>query len=391
MPPVAILAAATIGSAAIGAGANIASAGSNAKAAQSTAAANAAQINATRAYDESLLAQQQSANQRFFDEAKGDANTDIINGTNQGVGAINAGAGAAAGSVSRAHDANAGVFQDAYGRGMDAAGTLQGQGEGLYGATAARGNDAGSAINALLGIGGDSRAQEAAFNNWLGSTGYNFTLKSGADAASSNATTKGLLGSGGTLKALSNFGQQTGQTYFGSYLNGLQNQQATGLTAANALSGVYGNVAGLKTNAANTLAGNLSTNNTNTGNALSQIYGTQGTQLANLYTGQGQGLAGIAQNYATGLQGLQTGLTNGIVSGNVNATGALTANSNNALSQQISSNNSVANAIGGFAGNLASGAGNILGQSSYQAAPNALGKSMTASSYILPAYGGAAA
>lgn len=350
MPPVAILAAATIGSAAIGAGANIAAAGANAKAAQSTAAANAAQINATRASDESLLAQQQSANQRFFDEAKGNANTDIINGANSSVGALNG-----------AHDANAGVFQDAYGRSIDAAKTLQGQGEGLYGATAARGNDAGSAINALLGIGGDASAQEAAFNNWLGSTGYNFTMKSGSDAIASNAATKGLIGSGGTLKALNNYGQQTGQTYFGNYLQGLQGQQATGLTAANALSGVYGNVAGLKTNAANTLSNGLATNNTNTANALSGVY-----------TGQGQALAGIAQNYATGLQGLQTGLTNGLVAGNAGASAALTANNNNALSQQVSSNNSAANGISGLAGNVISGIAYGQGQSSYGAAPNAL-------------------
>lgn len=80
----------------------------------------------------------------------------------------------------------------------------------------------------LLGLApmGDGTAN--AFNNYLKSTGYNFQLKQGTDAIASNAAAKGLLNSGGTGKALEEYGQGLGANYFNNYLGqvGSLNNQA---------------------------------------------------------------------------------------------------------------------------------------------------------------------
>lgn len=357
MPPVAIIA----GAALVGAGTNIAASMSNASAAKSAAASNAAAINSNQTTNTGLIDAQKQQNNDAYGQAKTEAGGDIT-----------AGAGAA-NDILRAYNVyNQGYLNDANTANQANADTLASQGQGLFQGNVDRGNAAGSAINALLGIGGDQAAQDAAFKNWTNSTGFQFTLNQGVNAANSSAATKGLLNSGGNLKALSDYGQNTAQTYFGNYLAGLQGQQSTGLSAANALSGVYSNVASLKNNSNTNTANGLVANNQNTSGA-----------LANVATGTGNELANVATGTAANVAGSNTSLTGNLVTGNTNATNALVGNTNNALAATTSSNNAAANSVSGLAGNLASGYGLSQGLSSY-GTQNALAASPNASSFTPP-------
>lgn len=87
-------------------------------------------------------------------------------------------------------------------------------------AIAGQGNTEGS-IAGLLGQGPNSAANQAAFNNYLGSTGYQFQLGQGTQAINSNAASRGLLQSGANAKALEGYGQNLASTTFNNYLSQL--------------------------------------------------------------------------------------------------------------------------------------------------------------------------
>lgn len=93
------------------------------------------------------------------------------------------------------------------------------------------GAEAGTTANALLGI-GDQEAQDAAFEKYKGSTGYETRMEAGQDAITGNNAAKGLLNSGATAKGLTKFGQEFGSNEFSKYLGQLQGVQAQGLNAA---------------------------------------------------------------------------------------------------------------------------------------------------------------
>jgi hypothetical protein len=97
------------------------------------------------------------------------------------------------------------------------------------------GDAANTALQGFLGLGGDPAASQKALNDYLGSTGYQFTLNQGLDAAESNAASKGMLNSGSTLEALDNYGAGVAQQYGQQYEGDLQNVVSTGANAANAL------------------------------------------------------------------------------------------------------------------------------------------------------------
>jgi hypothetical protein len=99
------------------------------------------------------------------------------------------------------------------------------------------GDAANTALQGFLGLGGDPAASQKALNDYLGSTGYQFTLNQGLDAAESNAASKGMLNSGSTLEALDNYGAGVAQQYGQQYEGDLQNVVSTGAGAANALAG----------------------------------------------------------------------------------------------------------------------------------------------------------
>lgn len=93
-----------------------------------------------------------------------------------------------------------------------------------------------SAIAALLGNGGTA-AQQSAFNNFKNSSGYNFDLKQGTNAITGNAATNGLLNSGSTLKAVSNYGQNTANNFLQQYIQDQSGLANLGIQANNSING----------------------------------------------------------------------------------------------------------------------------------------------------------
>lgn len=147
---------------------------------------------------------------------------------------------------------------------------------GANASNAAAGTQATEA--SLLDGTGASTGANTAFNNYLGSTGYNFQLDQGTRALTGSAAAKGILNSGSTAKALEGYGQNLGASYFNNYL------------------GQLGNLNGQQTNSA--------TQGQNAVSAAAQA-GTQGGVAAG--TAMNQGIAGaagvaggtVANNYPT--------------------------------------------------------------------------------------------
>lgn len=147
-----------------------------------------------------------------------------------------------------------------------------------------RGNAAGANENALLGLGGDTTAANNAFNQYLGSTGYQFQLGQGVNALGSTAASRGLLNSGGNLRNISDYGQNMGRNYFQTYLGNLNGISQTGLSGANALAGVgtgYANAVSANNDSAASAAGNAAlTSSGQIANLLGQsamVYGLKNT------------------------------------------------------------------------------------------------------------------
>jgi hypothetical protein len=144
------------------------------------------------------------------------------------------------------------------------------------------GDTANTALQGFLGLGGDPAASQAALNNYLNSTGYQFNLQQGEQAAEQNAASSGMLNSGATLKALDAYGTGLADQYGQQYEQNLQGVVNTGEGAANALSGqgqAYANAVSSNNNSAATNVGNAalagaSTDSSLIGNAL-KVYGTQ--------------------------------------------------------------------------------------------------------------------
>lgn len=145
------------------------------------------------------------------------------------------------------------------------------------------GTAANTAQADFLGVNG-AQPQSTAFNNYLGSTGYQFTTNQGIAAITGNQAASGLLKSGSTLKALDTFGQGNAQTYTQNYLNNLGALSSTGLNAGAAIAGVgenYGSQVSANNNSAATNVGNAAiagANNVNglLSNAVGSYYLNQG-------------------------------------------------------------------------------------------------------------------
>jgi len=104
-------------------------------------------------------------------------------------------------------------------------------------------NNATTASNTLASLlgGQGTAAQNQAFQNWQGSTGYQFGLNQGSQAITQNNAAAGLLDSGATAKALDTYGQQYANTQYQNYLNPLQNLVNSG-NQAGSIIGSTGNV-----------------------------------------------------------------------------------------------------------------------------------------------------
>ena len=140
------------------------------------------------------------------------------------------------------------------------------------------------AIAGLLGQGPNSAANQAAFNNYLGSTGYQFQLGQGTQAINANAATSGLLQSGANAKALAGYGQNLASTTFNNYLG-----QLGGLNAAQGATATTG----LQANTAIGQAG--SAGGAAAANALTQ----GGNAIGGAYAGAGGAIQGLANNYTS--------------------------------------------------------------------------------------------
>jgi len=96
----------------------------------------------------------------------------------------------------------------------------------------------GAAISqqqALLGIGGDQAAAQEAYQNYLNSIGFQHQLQTGQQAITGSAAARGALGSGATLKALQQHGQNLGAQSFSNYLSQLGGVAGMGLQAGGML------------------------------------------------------------------------------------------------------------------------------------------------------------
>lgn len=111
-------------------------------------------------------------------------------------------------------------------------------------------------INPSVTTGGPATgqsAQDAAFENFRNSTGYQFRINEGMDALNSGFAGSGTLQSGAALQALDDYRQNAASSEFANYANLLSQQQGAGLQAAGAQAGVgvnYANSVG-QTNALN--------------------------------------------------------------------------------------------------------------------------------------------
>lgn len=85
--------------------------------------------------------------------------------------------------------------------------------------------------------------QDAAFQKWLDSSDYKFITEAGMDAINHNMAAKGLLNSGSTLQALTQWGQDNAMKYRQQYADNLFNSASLG-------AGVLGNLMGASNNSA---------------------------------------------------------------------------------------------------------------------------------------------
>lgn len=106
----------------------------------------------------------------------------------------------------------------------------------------------GTAANTMYGNalglnGADGNA--AATDAFQTGPGYKFALDQGTQAALRGASAAGMLNSGNTLTALTDYGQGVANQEFSSWLDRLNGQSAQGLQAAGGQAGQYGNLSNL--------------------------------------------------------------------------------------------------------------------------------------------------
>lgn len=106
------------------------------------------------------------------------------------------------------------------------------------GGTVGAGAGAAQTASSLLSGGPEG---QAAFNQYKDSAGYKGVIDAGSDAIVGNNAARGLLRSGATGKAISNFGQETGKSFFKDYMDRLLGLSQQGTQAAGTI-GAAGNV-----------------------------------------------------------------------------------------------------------------------------------------------------
>ena len=176
-------------------------------------------------------------------------------------------------------------------------------------------------IRALLGLGGQE-AQTDAFGRFEVSPDYQFRFEEGQRAIDSSAAAAGSRFSGGTLKALADYGQRLASQEYGNYHNRLSGVADRGLNALQS----QGN---LRTNHANLLAmtGRFGADlmDRASGRATNALL-TTGVGMADTLLGRGHAQAGATNNYYDALLGAVDTRTNALTtSANVLASGGIAA------------------------------------------------------------------
>ena len=109
-----------------------------------------------------------------------------------------------------------------------------------------------NAISALLGLNGGS-AQDAGFQKFKDSSGYNFIQDEGMRGITSNNAAKGLLNSGSALKGITKYNNNLSSTFLNSYLSNLMGLSSNGMQAGQIIA-----AAGNTSNSQGTSYGNSS-------------------------------------------------------------------------------------------------------------------------------------
>ena len=147
-----------------------------------------------------------------------------------------------------------------------------------------RGNQASTLISNFLGLSGDPAKAKAAMQTYLDSTGYNFRLNEGVKAITSNRAASGILDSGATLKAITNYGQNVAQSGANDWLSQLLDVSHQGVGAIGAVTGAgtgYANAVSANNTAAADAKANASLAGANS------INGLLGNALGAFAYGQG--------------------------------------------------------------------------------------------------------
>jgi hypothetical protein len=146
---------------------------------------------------------------------------------------------------------NAGVLGDLQFSGNNIINTGEGKSAGAINSAIAgyqpwvdSGKNANTMYGNALGLNG-AEGNAAATGAFQTGPGYDFALKQGEQAAQRAASAGGMLASGNTLAALTEYGQGTANKEYGSWLDRLMGVSNTGLQATGAQAGGYGDLANL--------------------------------------------------------------------------------------------------------------------------------------------------
>ena len=149
------------------------------------------------------------------------------------------------------------------------------------------GTTANSALEGFLGLGGDPAASQKALNDYLSSTGYQFTRQQGLDAATQSKAAQGLLNSGAALKSLDAYGTGLANQYGQQYADTLSSVANRGANSANALAG-FGQASANAQNA-----------NTSSAAETSAAAGTASASNINALIGQAVNLFGASRGQSS--------------------------------------------------------------------------------------------
>ena len=136
-------------------------------------------------------------------------------------------------------------------------------------------------------------AATAAFDQFRGSTGYQFRLDEGNKGLTAALGKNSMLDSGAAVKSAIKYNQNAGSDEFSRYLGALQGQQALGATAASAQAGVGTNFANASSANNNNASAAQQSAYLNTGSA---INGALGSAVGAFGYGQG-----LKSSYGGGL------------------------------------------------------------------------------------------